>query len=121
MHTIYLSPFQGPAPLEVSVQGDAITINGTVLDFGPLAEGASLPAAATGTEFFEAGSTIDRVDGGLVMTLLLPFGANAPEATRFPSPITVTGDGPVTLPPYSVKPQVQGSWDGENWRDLEVK
>ena len=28
-----------------------------------------------------------------------PHGANAPEATRFPAPLTPTKDGPVDLPP----------------------
>jgi len=35
--------------------------------------------------------------------VILPHEANAPEATRFPKPIMLTGDGPVRLPLYEAE------------------
>ncbi len=46
---------------------------------------------------------VTRVGGVLNLTLILPHGANAPHATRFPAPVTVTTDGPVPLPPYDAE------------------
>lgn len=37
---------------------------------------------------------------GWSFTIILPHGSPAPRATRFPSAITVSSDGPVELPPY---------------------
>ncbi len=40
------------------------------------------------------------------MEIILPHGPDAPEATRFPEPISVKGDGPVDLPPWGpVEPE----------------
>jgi len=81
----------------VSAQGDTITINGEVFDFSQIGEGDTLPNGAVESEWFVG--DIERTGGEIVLTLMLPHGANAPEATRFPQPINA-GDGPVTLPPY---------------------
>ena len=82
----------------VTVTGDTITINGTAYVFSPLAEGSTLPSDAIDSEWIIGDVT--RTDGEIVLSLLLPHGARAPEATRFPQPITVTTDGPVELPIY---------------------
>lgn len=81
--------------------GDVLTINEIAYDFSPLPEGATLPRAAVACEWLA--SDVERIDGALHLTLILPHGPNAPEATRFPEPVTLTGDGPVALPPYSIE------------------
>jgi hypothetical protein len=45
-------------------------------------------------------SDIERIDGALHLTLILPHGANAPRDTLFPTPLHLATDGPVDLPPY---------------------
>ena len=79
-------------------KGDVLTINGHALDFGPLPEGASLPADAIASPWIAG--PVTRAGGVLHVTVMLPHGANAPEATRFPMPLTLTVDGPVELPLY---------------------
>jgi len=95
---IAFSPVYGPPPMTLHREGDVLTINGLALDFGPLTEGAILPAAATGCDLVTG--KVTRITGVLHLTLILPWGDGAPVATRFPAPMTLTGDGPVTLPPY---------------------
>ncbi|MGX0876212.1 hypothetical protein ACSSV4_000887 [Roseovarius sp. MBR-154] len=98
---ITLSPSRRDTALELSRNGDTLTINGETFDFSPLPDGASLPTEAIGSDWFAG--PVERVGGVLRLTLILPHGANAPEATRFPAPITLTGDGPVSLPPYEIE------------------
>ena len=95
---ITLSPVYGPPEMTLSRFGDVLTVNTLELDFGALTEGATLPAAATGCDLVSGAVT--RTGGVLHLTLILPYGDGAPEATRYPVPMTLTGDGPVTLPPY---------------------
>ncbi|MBK5002996.1 hypothetical protein IAE37_005272 [Pseudomonas sp. S31] len=97
---INLSPVRMDEELLANRKGDLLTLNGEVFDFGPLTEGATLPQAAVDCKWFAG--PVERVDGALVMTLALPHGADAPETTRFPQPITVTADGPVSLPVHSL-------------------
>lgn len=98
---IYLSPVRMDDKLIASVDGDTITVNGTVLDFLPLQEGETLPNAAIPNDWIVG--EVHRVAGEIVLTLRLPHGATAPQETRFPdaydAPMTVLG-GEVPLPPY---------------------
>jgi hypothetical protein len=43
---------------------------------------------------------VTRAEGVLRVPLILPHGADAPPETRFPAPLSLSGDGPVALPPY---------------------
>lgn len=95
MH-INLSPQYRGDQLTISKSGDAITINGKPLDLSAVPDGASLPADAIDSEWIVG--PVERKDGELHLTVLLPHGKDAPEAQRFPQPITVTQDGEVTLP-----------------------
>lgn len=92
---INLSPQRRDDTLTVSKQGDTLTINGTEYDFTDLPDGATLPADAVDSEFVIG--TVERINGALELTLLLPHGANASEAARFPQPIT-PADGLLELP-----------------------
>jgi len=98
---ITFSPQRRDTPLALSRSGDTLTINGEAFDFSPLPEGATLPQEAITGDWFAG--PVERIDGELHLTLALPHGANAPHETLFPAPITLTGDGPVALPPYEVE------------------
>jgi len=94
---IILSPQNRDDRLTLERKGDVLTVNGEAFDFGPLPEGGTLPAAAIASAWFAG--PVTRIGGVLHLTLILPHGHNAPEATRFPVPVTA-GDGPVALPAY---------------------
>lgn len=93
---INLSPVRMDEQLVASVIDDVLTVNGTAYDFGPLAEGGTLPREAVGCPLLA--SDVTREGGHITLTLILPHGSDAPEAARFPQPITVTQSGPVPLP-----------------------
>ena len=93
---IKLSPQRRDDTLTVIKQGDVLTINGTEYDFTDLPDGGTLPADAVDSEYVIG--SVDRVNGELELTLLLPHGANASEAARFPQPIIDPADGEVELP-----------------------
>jgi hypothetical protein len=104
---IKLSPSQMENKLVASVVNDALTVNGDVLDFGPLNEGAVLPASAIDNPW--VAGDVRRENGEICLTLVLPHGPTAPIETRFPAafdvPMTVVA-GPVPLPPYETEPEV---------------
>ncbi|MCG7630536.1 hypothetical protein MHM88_22270 [Epibacterium sp. MM17-32] len=91
-------PMRQDQALSVSRQGDSLTINGETFDFTPLQEGDVLPRAAVACDWLA--SDVTRAGGEIRLTLILPHGPEAPEATRFPQPLSLTGDGPVPLPAY---------------------
>ncbi|WP_256575133.1 MULTISPECIES: tail fiber assembly protein [unclassified Pseudomonas] len=94
---IKLSPvfFTGQS-LTVYKQGDSLTINGLTLDFSALMEGATLPAEATGCPWVVA--PVERVEGQLVVVLLLPIPIDASQEACFPRDIVSPADGLVALP-----------------------
>ena len=93
---ITLSPQRRDDTLIVLKQGDILTINGETLDFTQLQEGATLPKAAVGNPFVV--SDVERIDGGLHLSLLLPYGRGASSAAKFPEPIINPADGELELP-----------------------
>ena len=93
---ISFSPQFRDDTLAVSRQGDILTVNDMSFDLSAIPEGATLPAEAIGSEWFAG--TIERIDGVLHMTLLLPHGPNPSQEVAFPEPITVLSDGPVPVP-----------------------
>ena len=106
---IKLSPvfFMGQS-LTVYKQGDSLTINGLTLDFARLPEGATLPAVATGSPWIIA--PVERIEGDLVLTLLLPIPDDADHSARYPADIVAPADGKVALPVPD--PPVQASAQG---------
>jgi hypothetical protein len=100
-------PVRMDEALTASVAGDVLTLNGVALDFGPLPAGATLPRAAIASPWIAGDVTCDGA-GVLTVPLILPHGANAPEATRFPAPITA-GNGPVALPVHSIEETADGN------------
>jgi len=94
---IVFSPVRLDRPLPTVVYSkDALTIDGQLFDFGPLPDGATLPASAVDSEWFT--DCIERVNGEISLTLMLPHGPNPPDVVAFPEPIRVTKAGAVKLP-----------------------
>ncbi|WP_193039468.1 MULTISPECIES: hypothetical protein [unclassified Pseudomonas] len=82
--------------LTVSKRSDVLTINGELFDFRELPEGAVLPASAVECDFVIGDVT--RLNGELIITLLLPCGPEATDAANFPLDIVSPPDGKVSLP-----------------------
>lgn len=93
---INLSPTRSDKILSISKSADTLTINGVPYDFSQLPNGATLPREAINCEFII--SDVNRVNGEIELTILLPHGANASHEARFPEPINMTNDGQVVLP-----------------------
>ena len=93
---INLSPQRREDLLTISKSGDTLTINGVSYDFSQLPNGAALPKEAVDCEWIV--SDVNRVNGEIELTILLPHGANASHEARFPEPINMTNDGQVVLP-----------------------
>ncbi|WP_226342965.1 tail fiber assembly protein [Pseudomonas putida] len=100
---VKLSPVRSDLTLVVNKSGDTLVINGKAYDLGLLSDGATLPAEAIGDGFIIA--PVERIDGSLVVTVMLPHGADAPEEARFPVDIVNPADGPVLLPGLEVAEQ----------------
>ncbi|WP_230392674.1 tail fiber assembly protein [Pseudomonas guariconensis] len=92
---IKLSPVRSDLSLAIAKSGDTLEVNAVALDFSRLPDGATLPAEAVGCEFVI--SPVERINGELVLTLMLPHAADAPQAARFPVDLYPT-DGQVHLP-----------------------
>ena len=93
---LLFSPQRRDDVLILSKSGDALTVNGTVYDFSPLPDGATLPREAIGCEWICG--DVSRINSELEIPILLPHGPNPPHARAFPEPLTVTANGPITLP-----------------------
>lgn len=98
---INLCPIRRDDTLTLSRSGDTLTINGEIFDFSAIPDGATLPRAAVDCDWLA--SDVERVNGVLTLTVILPHGPNAPEETRFPEPLTLTTDGPIALPAYDAE------------------
>jgi len=94
------SPVRMDETLTASVSGQVLTLNDGALDFSPLPAGATLPRDAIDNPWI-AGDVTRAPDGTLTVPLILPHGANAPDETRYPEPITINS-GSASLPPHSI-------------------
>jgi hypothetical protein len=110
---IKLSPVRSDTELAVTKVGDTLVINGVALDFSRLEDGSTLAAEAVGSDWIA--QAVERVNGNLVVTLMLPHAADAPELARFPVDIINPADGPMHLPGLDVgsaqQPAVNGVID----------
>ena len=93
---ITLAPQRRDDTLAVSKQGDTITINGEAFDFSVIPDGATLPASAVACE--SIAGPVERINGVLHITLLLPHGPNPSQEVAFPAPIINPPDGVLELP-----------------------
>jgi hypothetical protein len=93
---INLSPQRRDDTLEVIKTGDVLTVNGEDFDFSPIGDGDTLPASAITSEWFF--DKVDRIDGKLVLTLILPNPFNYSHEQAFPVPLENVPDGLVVFP-----------------------
>jgi hypothetical protein len=93
---IILSPQRRDEALTVYKQGDVLTVNGEEFDFSTMVEGDMLPAEAISSIWFV--DKVERVEGELVITLLLPIPHNYSPEQAFPAPLLNVPDGEVMFP-----------------------
>lgn len=76
--------------------GDRLRINGDLFNFNPLPDGGTIPEGQVPCEWIVG--PVERIDGEIHVTVILPHGPNPSPAVAFPEPITVTEDGPIAIP-----------------------
>jgi len=82
MH-ITLIPQRRDDRLRLEKQGETLVINDEPFDLSVIPDGATLPRAAVHCDWLV--SDIERRDGTLYLSLILPHGACAPQETLFPA------------------------------------
>lgn len=93
---ISFSPQRRDDTLTVGKSGDVLTINSETHDLSVIPDGATAPVGSITSEWIIG--PVERIDGVLHVTLILPHGPNPSQAVAFPEPITVLSDGPVPVP-----------------------
>lgn len=93
---IFFSPQRRDDALTLVRSGDTLVVNGDAVDLSVVPDGTTLPASAIDNDWIVG--KVERIDGVLHVTVLLPHAANPPQAVAFPEPITVTQDGPIEMP-----------------------
>src|SRR5690606_35784277 len=93
---ISFSPQRRDDTLTVEKTGDRLRINGELFNFNTLPDGGTLPAGSIPCDWIVG--PVERVDGEIHLTLVLPHGPNPSHAVAFPDPIKVTEDGPISVP-----------------------
>lgn len=95
MH-ISFSPQRRDDKLTLEKTGDRLRINGELFNFNPLAEGDTVPAGSIPCDWIVG--PVERINGEIHITLLLPHGPNSSQGVAFPEPISVTEDGAIAVP-----------------------
>lgn len=90
-------------PLEASVSGNIITINGENIDLSGIPDGFRLPGSAIGNRFFVESEFVERNGDTLHLTLRLPVVWDSPGQHRNPAEplILDVQSGPVKFPDTS--------------------
>ena len=89
-------PTNSADTLAVTKNGDVLTINGEAFDFSMVPDGGTIPAGVVPCEFIVG--PIERINGALHLTLILPIGWTPEPWQAFPDPIIDPSDGPLDLP-----------------------
>lgn len=76
--------------------GDRLRINGELFNFNTLNDGDEIPAGTIPSDWIVG--PVEKSDGEVRLTVILPHGPNPSRAVAFPEPITVTEDGPIDVP-----------------------
>lgn len=76
--------------------GDRLRINGELFNFNPLGNGDTIPAGAIPCDWIVG--PVERTDGEVHLSIVLPHGPNPSQAVAFPESITVSEDGPIAVP-----------------------
>ena len=95
MIKINLSPVRNETETQASWVAPVLTVNNEPYDLSALEDGATHSGHPVLGEVTRSGDTYE-------CTIMLGHGKNAPEATRFPAPLSVTQDGVIELPLYDV-------------------
>ena len=93
---ITLVPQRRDDAIVVSKSGDTLTFNGSTYDFSVIPDGATLPASAVDCEYITG--SVERINGVLQISLVLPHGPNPTQAVAFPEPLINPADGVLELP-----------------------
>lgn len=93
---IKLNPQRRDDTLSIEKQDGTLIINGIPFDLSVIPEGATLPASAVDCEYLSG--DIERIDGVLHLSLVLPHGANPSQSVAFPADIINPADGVLELP-----------------------
>lgn len=93
---ITLNPQRRDDTLTVSKSGDTLTVNGITYDFSVIPDGATLHASAVDCEYITG--DLERINGILHISLILPHGPNPSQDVAFPAPIINPPDGVLELP-----------------------
>ncbi|MBI6621632.1 hypothetical protein YA0783_25415 [Pseudomonas corrugata] len=93
---IILSPKRLDSVLQLVKSGDNLIVNDEKFDFSLVGEGDTLPREAIHSLWFDG--PVDRIDGELVLTVVIPNPWNFSYEQAFPVPIDDVPDGPVMLP-----------------------
>lgn len=93
---VLFSPQRRDDTLEIIKQGDVLTINGEVFDFTDLPDGGTLPREAVDCEWLS--SAVERIEGDIHLTLLLPHGPNPSQDVAFPETLLNPANGTVQVP-----------------------
>lgn len=93
---ITLSPMRRDDSLNVIKDGDKLRINGELFSFISLPDGATIPAGEVPCEWIVG--PVERIDGDIHLTLILPHGPSPSEAVAFPAQIIDPPDGSLDLP-----------------------
>ncbi|MCI5097720.1 MAG: hypothetical protein MRY77_15505 [Rhodobacteraceae bacterium] len=107
MH-ITFSPMRMDDPIALLVNGDTLVVNEIGYDFSDIPDGATLPREAVDCPWLA--SDVERIDGEIRLTLILPHGPGAEEGDRHPQPVTVTA-GAVGLVPLADPAAFNGAID----------
>lgn len=100
MH-IEFSPQRRQGVLEVIKNGDKLRINGDLFSFVSLPDGATIPSGAVPCEWIVG--PVDRIDGEIHLTLILPHGPDPSKKVAFPDPLISPPDGKLAIPADPIK------------------
>ncbi|MCL6653470.1 hypothetical protein A6R70_14350 [Agrobacterium rubi] len=93
---INLTPQRRDDTMTVEKTGDRLRINGDLFNFGPLPDGATIPAGVTPCAWIVG--PVTRINGEIELTLILPTGASPSQPVAFPEPLVNPPDGVLALP-----------------------
>ena len=96
---IHYSPVRSDSPIESSRSGDVMTLGGMRVDLSMVTALSEVDASRYNCPWI-VGKVSRSATGELSITLVAPHGPNAPEETRFPSSVRVSGGGPVPYPDF---------------------
>lgn len=93
---ISFSPQRRDGVLEVIKDGDKLRINGELFSFVSLPDGATIPAGNVPCEWITG--PVERINGEIYLTLVLPHGPRPSHKVAFPTPLENPPDGALDIP-----------------------